>query len=160
MRKNQDEIVNHVKAGHDSKSCVHEPRGGSCDIPVYQRGHNFLQNKKAQQSEVAPYRAILRYYRCDILLGEVSTPPKWCDTPPPRHLVFTQARLCDTPFCNASLDCAIRHKNKNEEVLRYSGAGGPPQFLKKRSENAGANENHFHVGSHQFRESLRELLRE
>ena len=36
---------------------------------------------------VAPYRAILRYYRCDtpyraILFKEVSTPPKWCDTPP------------------------------------------------------------------------------
>ena len=35
---------------------------------------------------VAPYRAIWRYYRCDTpvaryLLREVSTPPKWCDTP-------------------------------------------------------------------------------
>ena len=35
---------------------------------------------------VAPYRAILRYYRCDtpyraILLKRVSTPTKWCDTP-------------------------------------------------------------------------------
>ena len=38
-----------------------------------------------------------------------------------------------------------------------SGARGPPQFLKTRSENAWANEI-FHVGSDQFRESLRELL--
>ena len=35
---------------------------------------------------VAPYRAILRYYGCDtpyraILLREVITPPKLCDTP-------------------------------------------------------------------------------
>ena len=43
--------------------------------------------------------------------------------------------------------------------IQYSGARGPPQFLKKRSENAGANEN-LRVGSRQFRESLRELLRE
>ena len=31
---------------------------------------------------------------------------------------------------------------------------------KKLQANAGANENIFHVGAHQFRESLRELLRE
>ena len=36
---------------------------------------------------VAPYRAILRYYRCDtpycaILFRGGITPPKWCDTPP------------------------------------------------------------------------------
>ena len=32
---------------------------------------------------------------------------------------FTQAHLCDTPFCNISRDnCAIPHKNKHENVLR------------------------------------------
>ena len=30
---------------------------------------------------------------------EVSTPPKWCDTPP-LALSFTQAHPCDTPFGN------------------------------------------------------------
>ena len=39
-----------------------------------------------------------------------------------------------------------------------SGAQGPPQFLKERSD-AWANEI-FHMGSHQFRASLGELLRE
>ena len=40
-------------------------------------------------------------------LREVGTPPKWCDTPP-LVLSFTQAHLCDTPFCNISRDnCAI-----------------------------------------------------
>ena len=35
---------------------------------------------------LAPYRAIVRYFRCDtpycfFLSGEVSAPPKWCNTP-------------------------------------------------------------------------------
>ena len=39
---------------------------------------------------------------------------------PPLVLSFTQAHLCDTPFCNVSRDnCAIPHKNKHERVLRY-----------------------------------------
>ena len=38
----------------------------------------------------------------------------------PKVLSFTQAHLCDTPFCNISRDnCAIPHKNKRERVLRY-----------------------------------------
>ena len=42
----------------------------------------------------------------------------------------------------------------------FSGArGNHTQFSKKRPENAWANEK-FHVGSYQFQESLRELLRE
>ena len=41
----------------------------------------------------------------------------------------------------------------------HSGARGSPQFLKKRSENAGGIQI-FRVGSQQFQESLRELLRE
>ena len=58
-----------------------------------------------------PFRAIL--------FGEVSTPPKGCDTPP-LALSFTQAHLCDTPFCNVSRNsCAMPHKNKHERVLRY-----------------------------------------
>ena len=33
---------------------------------------------------------------------------------------FTQAHLCDTPFCNVSRDnCVIPHKNKHKRVLRY-----------------------------------------
>ena len=53
---------------------------------------------------VAPYRAILRYYRCDTgpriapyFLREVSSSPIWCDTSL-LVLSFTQAHLCDTPF--------------------------------------------------------------
>ena len=46
---------------------------------------------------VAPYRALLRYYRCDtpyraIVFREISTSPKWCDTPPPLLL------LCFAPW--------------------------------------------------------------
>ena len=38
----------------------------------------------------------------------------------PLVLSFTQARLCDTPFCNVSRDnSAIPHKNKHEKHLRY-----------------------------------------
>ena len=62
-------------------------------------------------SPVAPYRAILRYYRCNtpyraILFKEVSTPQNWCDTPT-LVLSFTQALLCDTPFCNLSRDSRV-----------------------------------------------------
>ena len=89
-----------------------------------------LLNSEASSRLVAPYRAILRYYRCDTIaaipqiarycLREVSTPPKWCDTPP-LVLSFTQAHLRDTPFCNVLRDnCAISHKkNKHEIILRY-----------------------------------------
>ena len=36
---------------------------------------------------------------------------------PPLVLSFTQAHLCDTPFCNISRDnCAIPHKNQHERV--------------------------------------------
>ena len=67
---------------------------------------------------VAPYRTILRYYRCDTPYRAIlcSTPPKWCDAPP-LVLSFTQGHLCDTPFCNVSRDnCAISHKNKHERL--------------------------------------------
>ena len=48
---------------------------------------NILEKWLANWSLVAPYRAILRYYRCDApyraipFLREVRTPPKCCDTP-------------------------------------------------------------------------------
>ena len=73
---------------------------------------------------VAPYRAILRYYRCDplyraMLFKGAQHSPKIVRYPP-LVLNFTQAHLCDTPFCNVSRDnCAIPHKNKHERVLRY-----------------------------------------
>ena len=70
-----------------------------------------------------PYRAILRYYRWipyrAILFKDASTRPKMVGYPL-LALSFTQAHLCDTPFCNVSRDnCAIPHKNKHERVLRY-----------------------------------------
>ena len=69
-------------------------------------------------------RAILRYYRCDtpyraILFQGIQHSPTMVRYPP---LVpsFTQAHLCDTPFCNISRDnCAIPHKNKDKIFLRY-----------------------------------------
>ena len=72
---------------------------------------------------MAPYRAILRYYRCDTPYGAILF--KRIYSPqmvryPPLVLNFTQAHLCDTPFCNVSRDnCAIPHKNTHKRVLRY-----------------------------------------
>ena len=74
---------------------------------------------------VAPYRSILRYYRCDtsyraILFREVGAPPKWCDTPP-LLLSFTQAHLCDTLFCNISRDnCAMPQKQARKSFAILS----------------------------------------
>ena len=49
---------------------------------------------------------IVRYF-----FREFSTPPNWRNPPPPPPppiLNFTQAHVCDTPFCNISQDnCAI-----------------------------------------------------
>ena len=73
---------------------------------------------------VAPYRAILRYYRCDtpyraILFKGGQHSPQMVRYPS-LALSFTQAHLCDAPFCNVSRDnCAIPHENKHEWVLRY-----------------------------------------
>ena len=72
-------------------------------------------------SLVAPYRAILRYYRCDTpffkgyFFREASAPPKWCDTPPcylvsHRHICFATYR---------AIIVRDPHKNKHEGVLRY-----------------------------------------
>ena len=65
------------------------------------------------KSLVAPYRAILRYYRCecpvsrDTFEGSQHS-PKMVRYPPPLVLSFSQAHLCDTPFCYVSRDmCAI-----------------------------------------------------
>ena len=49
---------------------------------------------------VAPYCAILRYYRCDtpyraILFQGKSTPPKWCDTPP--WYLVSHRHICAIP---------------------------------------------------------------
>ena len=61
---------------------------------------------------MAPYRAILRYYRCDtpyraiLFKGRLHSPRMV--RYPPLVLSFTQADLCDTPFCNVARDdCAI-----------------------------------------------------
>ena len=64
---------------------------------------------------MAPYRAILRYYRCDTHIArsfsrEVSTPPTWGDTP--LGTSFTQAHLYDTPFCNVSRKTIVRYPIK------------------------------------------------
>ena len=61
---------------------------------------------------VGPYRAILRYYRCDtpyraILFKGSYRSPKMVRYPP-FVLSFTQAHLCDTPFCYVSRDNCSR----------------------------------------------------
>ena len=65
--------------------------------------------------------------------------------------------------CSWVLFCKVSNPNKPCPSFTLffccSCARGPPQFSKKSSENRWANEI-FHLGSHQFRESLRELLRE
>ena len=92
------------------------------DSPAWTVWH-LLQRKHIRSAPtirglVAPYRAILRYYRCDtpyramLFKGGGKHSPKWCDTPL-LILSFRQAHLCDTPFCNVSRDdCAIPHKRK------------------------------------------------
>ena len=46
---------------------------------------------------------------------------------PPLALIFTQAHLCDTPFCNISRDnCAIPHKNRR--APDYSSNLCPPKI--------------------------------
>ena len=84
--------------------------------------HFLGENAKKGPTLVAPYRAILRYYRCDtpyraILFKRGQHTPTMVRYPPPLVLNFTQTHLCDTPFCNVSRDnCAIPHKNKHERV--------------------------------------------
>ena len=93
---------------------------------------------------VAPYCTMLECYCCEThvaryLSREVTTPPKWCDTPP-WVLNFTQAHLCDTPFFFLQLshdNCVIPHKNKHERVLqyyrcKYQRAPNPPEFAQPR----------------------------
>ena len=76
---------------------------------------------------------------------------------PPLVLSFTQAHLCDTPFCNVSRDnCAITQIDTREFFLAR---GDHPNSRKNVPRMLGQMKI-FHVGSHQFRESLRELLRE
>ena len=59
--------------------------------------HSHRASKKSKfLGLVAPYRAILRYYRCNFLRA-VRAPQKGA-IPPPLLLCFTQVQLCDTPF--------------------------------------------------------------
>ena len=62
----------------------------------------------------------LRYpISCDTFPGRLALPQNGA-IHPPLVLSFTQAHLCDTPFCKISHDnCAVPHKNKHERVWRY-----------------------------------------
>ena len=56
----------------------------------------------------------------DTFSGRLALPQNGGIPPPPMVLSFTQAHLCDTPFCNISRDnCAIPDKNQHKRVLRY-----------------------------------------
>ena len=83
---------------------------------------------------MAPYRAILRYYRCDTIaaiphiaryfLREVSAPPNWCDTPP-WHLVLHR-HICAIPHFATYRAIIVRYpmkirKNKSHPLARGLG---------------------------------------
>ena len=69
---------------------------------------------------MGPYRAMLRYYRCDAPYRAILFQEGWqlpemvrCSPDAPPAPGFTQAHLCDTPFCNISCDsCAIPHLSR------------------------------------------------
>ena len=66
----------------------------------------------------------LRYYRCDTPYRAILFQGGWHSPKMVRYpalvLSFSQAHLCDTPFCNLSRDnCAIPHENKHEIILQY-----------------------------------------
>ena len=44
------------------------------------------------------------------------------------------------PFCKGGMGCQGCYKPQSPKKMKFSGARGLPQFLKKSSENAGANE--------------------
>ena len=76
--------------------------------------------------------AIPHIARCSF--REVSSSPKWCDTPP---LVLSsthcQAHLCDTPFCNISRDnCATPHKKTRTKEFCDTIATGIARYEKYR----------------------------
>ena len=66
-------------------------------------------------SLVAPYRAILRYYRCDtpyraILFQGGCTPPKWCDTPP--WYLVSHRHICAIPHFATYRAIIVRYPTK------------------------------------------------
>ena len=104
-------------------NCWHFPIGdpGASDPTVMTQKLMICIWASACSTLVAPYRAILRYYRCDtpyraILFKGGGHSPKMVRYPPPSYLAsFTQAHLCDTPFCNVSRDSyAIPHKKQKK----------------------------------------------
>ena len=99
-----------------------------CDTPCLAQGRpklcNICMTVRCHSPDlVAPYRAILRYYRCDtpyraILSRPPSNPPTGCDTPPwclllhrhisaIPHFATYRAILCDTPGKQARKSFAI-----------------------------------------------------
>ena len=70
--------------------------------PPYEQRHFYANKAKTEMRFIYPYRATLRYYRCDTphiagcFFREVSTPPIWCDTPPPLYLV-SHRHICAIP---------------------------------------------------------------
>ena len=78
------------------------------------------------QSLVAPYRATLRYCRCDTPIscdtfsGRLALPQNGAITPP-LVLSFTQTHACDTPFCKISRDiCAMPHEKTRKSLAILS----------------------------------------
>ena len=92
--------------------------------PFLLAGLSVLQATLLLSGLVAPYRAILRYYRCDTPYHTTSFQGGLHSHNmvryPPLALRLAQAHLCDTPFCNISRDiCATSHfkKKQHKQVL-------------------------------------------
>ena len=86
---------------------------------LYLSGQTWIHS--ASQHLVAPYRAILRYYRCDtpyrtILLREVSTPPKWCDTPP--WYLILHRHICAIPHFATYRAIIVRDPIKKKQARK------------------------------------------
>ena len=91
---------------------------------------------------MAPYRAILRYYRCDTpyhdiarySFREASAPPKWCETPPwylaPAipHFAMYRAIIVQYPPKKARKRFAILSLQVSHDVKSISIAAGALSF--------------------------------
>ena len=101
--------------------CFSSPRCESHDFNAL-GGTNTSDLCSSQRILVAPYRAILRYYRCDtpyraILLREFRSPPKWCDTLP-WYLVLHR-HICAIPSSATYRAIIVRYPIKKQERKRF-----------------------------------------
>ena len=104
-------------SGSDGVQSQHWQKVSSGKGVCSKKVHLLENSQRVPRILVAPYRAILRDYRCDTPYRAILFQGGWHSPKmvryPPLVLSFTQAHLCDTPFCNISRDnCAIPHKKQ------------------------------------------------